>query len=121
MIKDVEIRQATAEDIKTFYPDGSPRTCYAWVALYRGLPVCIAGLIIQRTGAIIFSDMLPHGAPKRTAWLVIRELYARIVALGIPFYTAIECDNERSRRLFKHLGMVYLRTVSGEEVYTCPR
>lgn len=119
MIKNVDIRQATAEDIKLFYPNGSPYTCYAFLASYQGKPAALAGLIIKRTGAVIFSDMLPHGASKRTAWLAIKELYGRIVQLDIPFYTAVEGCEERSKMLFKHLGMQYLTKMDGLEYFVC--
>jgi len=116
-IKDVEIKKATAEDIKFFYPEGSPRTCYAWIAFYRGMPACLAGVIME-TGQypVPFSDVLPNKAPKMTVYRTAIALFELIKSLKLPLFTGTEgCKS----KFLESLGFVYIGERQGWEMYQC--
>ena len=121
-IKNVEIKRADAEDIKLFYPDGSPKSCYAWVASYKGKAACLAGVILQKRGGfIVFSDMKETDAPKLTIWRTARLLMEYITALNLPMVVGCEIVNKRSQKLFRKLGFKHSRTSNGMEWFLCPR
>lgn len=119
MIKDVEIRRANAEDIKAFYPAGSPRTCYVWVAHYKGVPACLAGVTVERGGHVAFCDIKQNDAPKMTVWRTAKVLFNHMKSLGLPMM-AIYCDPELQRmgqEFVKRLGFRYVTTRNGAEIY----
>lgn len=117
MIKDVQIRKADAEDIRLFFPEGSPYTIYAWIAFYKGEAACLAGVIMKRGQAIPFADVKPNTASKRTTWMAAKELLEQIKTLELPLVTATECA--RSPFLEK-LGFKHLGHNQGWEMYKCP-
>lgn len=117
MIENVEIRQASAEDIKLFYPNGSPYTVQAWLALYKGEPACLAGIIIQRGQIVPFSDVKPDiDAPKMTVYRTAKELFRLIKSLNLTLTTGTEgCRSKFLEKLgFKHIG-----PLNGWEMYKC--
>ncbi len=118
-IKDVEIRQATADDIKLFYPDGPPRTTYSWLALYKGKPACLAGLIMERGGCIAYSEMKDCDAPKMTIWRTARALLDLIKSVGVPMYAACDPENLRTNQFVERLGFEYKRPYHGTRLYLC--
>lgn len=121
MIKDVEIRQATAESIKEFYSEGCPRTCYGWIAYYKGKAACFAGVTMERHGAVAFCDIKENDAPKLTVWRTAKIMFANIKALGLPMM-AIYCEPENQRRgqaFIRKLGFKYSHTFHGMEIYKC--
>lgn len=115
-IKDVEIRSATVEDIKLFYPDGPPRTAYSWLALYKGIPACLAGLIMERGGCIAYSEMKEGNYPKKAIYRTARALFERIKSIGVPIHTVCE-NNERNRAFIERLGFIFKRMHDGKELY----
>ncbi len=120
-IKDVEIRQATAEDIKLFYPNGSPRTVYAWLALYKGVPACLAGLIIdRRASCVAFSEVKEVDASKLTRWRTAQVLFAHIRALNMPMFAACEASDKNAQRFVERLGFKRYCPYKGAEIYTWP-
>lgn len=117
-IKDVEIRPATAEDIRLFYPDGPPRTSYSWIALYKGLPACLAGLIVERGGCIAYSEVKPDiAAPKLTVWRTAHALLAHICALKLPMYAACEFHDKMAQAFVMRLGFKHERKFQGSELF----
>jgi hypothetical protein len=121
MIKDVEIRRATADDIRLFYPEGSPLTCYAWIALYKGQPACLAGVTLQkRAMCVAFCDMKPDiNAPKITIWRAAKVMFGEMKKLGLPM-VAVYCEPSPAGQAFvKRLGFEYLYTRDGQEVFKC--
>lgn len=117
-IKDVEIRQATADDIKLFYPDGPPRTSYSWLALYRGKPACLAGIIMERGGCIAYSEILPDcDAPKITIWRTARALLDLIKSVGVPVYAMCDPENVGTNKFVERLGFKFNRVYEGVRVY----
>lgn len=119
-IKDVVIRQATAEDMKLFFPDGSPRTSYSWLATYKGEPACLAGLILERGGCIAYSEMREVNAPKQTIWRTARALLELIVALGLPMHAACDVGNERTQAFVQRLGFTKERKFNDSELFSWP-
>lgn len=118
-IKDVTIKQATAEDIRFFYPDGAPHTSYSWIASYRGQPACLAGLIVSRHGCCAFSEVLPGiDAPKRTIWLTAMALLENIKALGLPMYAACELHDKMAQKFVSRLGFTHYRSHREGELFT---
>lgn len=114
MIKDVEIRHATAEDIKIFYPEGSPHSVQAWVALYKGRIDCLAGVIIKRGSLIPFCDVRKTEASQITIWKTAKVLFEHIKSLNLPLITATQGRSKFLEKLgFKHNG-----THQGWETYT---
>lgn len=118
-IKDVEIKMATAEDIKLFYPGGPPRTSYSWVAFYKGSPACLAGLVLDRGGYIAYSEMKKNGASKLTIWRTAKALLARIKALRLPMYAACEMSDKMAQAFVARLGFDHEREFQGLELFKC--
>ena len=119
-VKDVEIRQATAEDIKLFYPDGPPRTAYSWIAFYKGEPACLCGLILERGGCVAYSEIKPGiKAPKVTIWKAAKKLFALIEQLKLPMYAGCEIYDMKAQAFVERLGFKYERTFQGMELYKC--
>jgi hypothetical protein len=117
-IKDVQIRKASAEDIRIFYPAGSPRTSYAWIAFYKGIPACLAGLIVEKGGCIAFSEIKPGiDAPKMKVWRAARILMAHIESLGLPMFAACEPTDKSARRFVERLGFAYKKNYQGKELF----
>lgn len=116
MIPHVEIKQATADDIKVFYPEGSPYSIYAWVALYKDIPTCLAGVIMKPNQAIPFCDVKENDAPKITVYKTAKELFELIKSLKLPLTTGVE--GHRSKFLEK-LGFVHIGPFRGWEMYKC--
>lgn len=117
MIEHVEIRKATAEDIKLFYPDGPPYTAEAWLASYKGVPACLAGIAIRPGQIVPFCDLKDNiNAPKITIWRTAKELFRLIKSLNLPLTTGVECH--RSRFLEK-LGFKHIGPNQGWEMYKC--
>lgn len=117
-IKDVEIRQATAQDIRDFYSFDCPRTSYVWVALYKGIPACIAGLTIGRGGCVAFSEVKAGiDAPKRTIWLTAVALMEHIRSLKLPMYAACEFHDKMAQKFVRKLGFIRQRNLQGAELF----
>lgn len=116
-MQDVEIRVATAADVREFYPDGPPRTVHAWLASYKGKPACLAGVILDRNGAVAFSD-LKSGiiAPKITIWKTAVTLLKLIQGLQLPVITGVE--GKRSKFL-ERLGFEPTRRNGPWQMYKC--
>lgn len=118
-IKDVEIRAATAQDMLLFYPEGSPRTTYSWVAYYRGIPACLAGLIVERGGCIAYSEIREGiKSPKITIWRTAKALLSHIKALGLPMYAACDLVDISAQAFVKRLGFSSEREYQGMELFT---
>lgn len=116
-IKDVEIRRASREDIKLFYPNGF-RTCYAWIAFYKGKPGCLAGVIVERGGYIAFSDVAKDiQAPKITIWRTARVLFDHIKSLKLPLYAACEFSDNMAQEFLKRLGFRYIMPYQQTELF----
>lgn len=119
-IKDVEIKRANAEDIKAFYAEGSPKSCYAWVAYYKGVPTCLAGVTIERrAGCVAFCDIKENDAPKMTIWRTANVLFSHMKSLGLPMI-AIYCFPDAQRRgqeFVKRLGFQHVVTKDGVEFF----
>lgn len=118
-IKDVEIRQASLDDIKLFYPDGSPRTAYSWLALYKGVPACLAGLIVHRSGCIAFSEIAPGiDAPRMTIWRTAKVLFSLIEQLKLPMQAACDIGDTAAHRFVEALGFIAAkRRLQGMEMF----
>ena len=116
MIQDVEIRQATLDDIKLFYAEGPPFTVQAWLASYKGQPACLAGVIIRRGMMTPFCDIKPNDAPKMTIWRTAKELFRLIKSLNLPLITGTE--NCKSKFL-ESLGFRHIGQNNGWEMYKC--
>lgn len=117
-VKDVEIRQATADDIRLFYPNGAPRTVYAWIAFYKGVPACLAGLVVERGGCVAFSEVKPGiDAPKRTIWLAAKMLLEHIKALKLPMYAGCEISDKMAQKFVTRLGFKREREHQGMELF----
>lgn len=116
-IKDVEIRAATLEDIKLFYPDGPPRTTYSWLATYKGKPACLAGLIVERGGCIAYSEMKDGDYPKKAIVRTAHALMQHIRSVGVPILAACKPDHESSNKFVKKLGFNYKHIHDGKRLY----
>lgn len=116
-IKDVEIKRATREDIKLFYPDGPPRTSYSWLVLYKGVPACLAGVIMERGGCIAYSEMKEGNYPKKAIWLTAKALLENIKSVGVPLYAICEKESARSQAFVERLGFHYKRIHDGKRLY----
>ena len=116
MIKDVEIKQATQEDIKLFYPEGCPYTVYAWVASYKGQPSCLAGVNVEYMQMVPFCDIKPNSAPKMTVYRTAKELFELIKSLKLPLTTGTKgCKS----KFLESLGFVHIGSLQGWEMYRC--
>ena len=116
-IKDVEIRQASAADIKLFYPDGPPRTTYSWVALYKGIPSCLAGLIVERGGCIAYMELKPGNYPNVTMGRTALALMKHIENIGLPMFAMCDPANEKAQAFVTHLGFNRQRAYEGVELF----
>lgn len=121
-IKDVEIKMATAQDIREFYPDGPPRTSYSWLALYKGMPACLAGILVEKGGCIAYSNLKPGiVAPKVTIWRTAVALLEKIKGVGLPMYAGCQFHDKMAQAFLKRLGFVYERTYYGVELFKWPK
>lgn len=122
-IKDVEIRRATSQDVALFYGEECPRTCYAWIAFYKGKAACVAGLTVdRRAGCIAFSEIKPDiNAPKITIWRTAKQLSDKIVQLGFPMYAACDLSDKMAQEFVKRLGFIRQRNYQGMELFVWPR
>lgn len=104
--------------MRHFYPKGSPRTAYSWVAFYKGAPACLAGLIVEKGGCIAFSE-IKEGikAPKITIWRTARALMERIKGLNLPMYAACDFNDKMAHEFVKRLGFSRERNFQGSELF----
>lgn len=117
-IKDVEIRVATADDARLFYPDGCPRSCYGWIASYKGEPACFAGLIIERGGCVAFSEIKPGiTAPRMTIWRTALVLLEHIKALNLPMYAGCDLQDKMAHKFVQMLGFIRQREFQEMELF----
>lgn len=120
MIKDVEIRVATPSDVRVFYPAGSPRSAYAWIVFYKGKPACLAGVTLERGGAVAFCDIKTGiEAPKMTIWRVSKEIYSRMKHLNLPMITAADPCQAGACEFLKRLGFIPAGWQQGMEILSC--
>lgn len=117
-IKDVEIYQATAEDLFMFFPKGPPRTAYSWVAKYKGKPVCLAGITLEKAGTLVYSEIMPDvDAPKMTVWRTAKALLECIRSVGLPMYAACQSDNFDAQAFVQRLGFTHKYPARGMEYF----
>lgn len=120
MIRHVEIRSATPADIAEFYPSGSPRTAYTWSIIYKGKLAAIAGVTLERGGAVAFCDSKAGiDAPKMAIWRTSQEIYRRMQELGLPMITAPDPCIEGSFEFLKRLGFAPVGRRQGMEILRC--
>jgi hypothetical protein len=120
MIRDVEIKPATAQSIREFYPDGAPQSCYGWIATYKGKAACFAGFTVSRGGYMAFCDIKQNDAPKLTIWRTARAMFEKMKAMGVPMM-AIYCDPENQKRgqaFVRRLGFKYIGMCNGAEIFS---
>jgi hypothetical protein len=81
----IEVRPATAADLRRFYGRDVPLTVRALVAVLDGVPVGAGGYFIQDGVAHAFSDMHPELAGRKKDIIrCARRLVAFIRAAGLP-------------------------------------
>jgi hypothetical protein len=103
----LQIRPATAADVKGFYPAGLGSSVRAWVAEVDGEVRGIAGVLATGEYLLVFSDIKDAaGLPKLTIWRGTRALMEKITALNLPL---IAVANDCSGPFLERLG--FIRTV----------
>lgn len=117
MIKHVEIRTATIDHIREFYPSGCPRTAYAWAIYYKGKIAGLAGVTLERGGAVAFCEAKAGiGAPKMAVWRASKEIYRRMRELNLPMITAPDPCIKGSFNFLQRLGFVPVGRRQGMEI-----
>lgn len=105
---DVTIREATAEDLLGFYghmPEGEIR---AWLALYKGIPACMAGYRRDPGGYVAFSDVKPWvRAPRMTVYRTAKAMFDAMLATGVPLITAAKGCGKQAPKFLASLGFVF--------------
>jgi hypothetical protein len=101
---DISIRPARAGDIQDFFGSAVPETIRAFVAEYRGVPHCIAGIYLFHGKWIVFSDVKSLDLPKMTIWRGANMLMEKLKSLNVPM-TAIPDDGIcGSERFLERMG-----------------
>lgn len=120
MIKDVEIRPATATNIVEFFPGGPQRSAYAWAIYYRGQLAGLAGVTLERGGAVAFCEAKTGiEAPKLAIWRTSKEIYRRMRELNLPMITAPDPCIKGSFNFLQRLGFVPVGRRQGMEILAC--
>lgn len=102
----MELRTATAEDIKCMY--GAPAAVpVSMVVLDNGGPIAIAGIAHLDEGAFAVSWIKDEAKDSPKAILraarVVRQM---IEALGEPVYARNDADEPTADRFLRHIGFV---------------
>lgn len=113
MIKDVEIRQATRQDVINFLGREIPTSIQAWIASYKGVDACLAGIMKYETSIIAFSDVKENTAPKITVYKTAKALNELIKGLGLPMVAG--CKNKS--KFLEKLGYTHVMPQGEVEVY----
>ena len=113
-IKDVEIRVASAGDVENFVGRKPVYSVIAWIASYKGIDVCLAGIVCDGTRNIPFCDVKKNDASKITVWRTVQALFRLIKGLNVPMETGTE---GRKSKFLEHLGFVQVGNVEGWEMY----
>jgi hypothetical protein len=109
-----EIKPSTADDIASFYGAGVLKTVRAYSVFWRGELVAVAGVMLEPTGFIIFSDMKEGiEAPKMTVWKTAKLLAEAIKKFNIPAYTA-PC---KTGKFLESIGLKQVTECNGEHIY----
>lgn len=119
----VEIRQATAYDMESFYQDGAaPCTVQAWVISHHGIPVVLAGVTLEETVRAAFMSIKPGAmdlVSKRAALELSREVFSKMVAAtgACPLNAATDGKTPTADGYLRHLGFDYVNRYQGKELY----
>lgn len=106
MNEDVQIREATLEDIRAFYGKEPPVSVMAWVAVWRGRVACIAGIAFEPYGDVAFSDTVPDlDAPPITIWRTAKRMFDAMTAAGFPLIVPINRHKDKSSRFLESMGL----------------
>lgn len=124
----IEVRPATAADVRAYYEGEAPATLRAWVAVLDGEVVGIAGIAYgglsrSRPAPEAFSEFKPALAPHlgsaavrrgiRRVVKMIRQTRPRPIAIASP-------DHPGAPALLKRLGAVRIGTCEQGDVYQWP-
>lgn len=107
----IEIRSATADDIKAVCGERNPVSIRAYTITLDDKPVCVAGITLS-SPALVFSDFdRTVNVPKRTVYRYAKRMLEKLRALGIP---AITTELQGRSRFLESLGLE-LDHVDGEQ------
>lgn len=110
MNADVEIRPATEEDLVKFYGQVPRTSVMAWIALWRGRVVCVAGIAFEQFGNVAFSDVLPEvDAPTITIWRAAKQMFDAMRAKGFPLIVAANRHKDKSDKFLQSVGFEIVR------------
>jgi hypothetical protein len=114
----VEIRPATAEDIRVLYGHSPRKTMRAYTAVYDGRPVAVAGLYYYPDQVVAFSCINPEYAHlkaglARGALKVLRLLKD----MNKPVIAVAEPGIPTAPEFLERCGFEYLLTNSQGKVY----
>jgi hypothetical protein len=125
----VEVRRATAADLREYYGGDPPATVKAFVALLDGkvmgvMGIAYGGLARARPAPEAFSESRPEFAPYRRSMAVLRGI-KQVVAMirrTRPAPIAIADRNyPQSEQLLQRLGAVRIGHCEQGEVYQWPQ
>lgn len=108
MIKSsIEIRPATAADIRHFSDKPCDKTIKAMVVLKDGEIAALSGITIERDRLVAFSDVKNVDASKFTVWRVAKELMAFISKNNLPVFAMTDSTKPNSGKFLERLGFHY--------------
>lgn len=114
----VEIRPATAEDVRSFYGAPEGQTVRALVAVLDGEIVGIGGLRYQGDSVVAFSKLAPAIRSRRKDIVRgARAVMQMIERRGKPVMAAAEPTEPNAPSFLARLGFEQVATVEGMEVF----
>lgn len=114
----IEIRPSTMADIEAFNKGPAERTARAFSVFRDGELVAIAGVTIEPSRIVAFSDIKEGvSAPKTTVWRTAKELLKRIQGFNLPIVAISSQNINNSDRFLECLGFQHIGDAGGEKIY----
>lgn len=116
---DIEIRDATRDDLIAFYGRAPDRTAKAMVAIEDGTVAAVFGVAYWGHGRppVMFSDLAP-GFGKRHPMVVVRSGRKMLKRWAtVPLLTLQDKDEPSAPRFLAHMGFEHVCTSAQGEIW----
>jgi hypothetical protein len=120
MPPELQIRPATADDLKGVHPEADGVSYRAWAAELDGKTVGVIGLALTRPRACLFCAFEEELRPHLKAMPILRLLKKvkdTIEARGLPVYAIREPDEDKAPAILARLGFERFGEVDGDDVW----
>jgi hypothetical protein len=101
----IEIVPATQELIEIFFGEPPKRTIRAVVAVKDGEPIAVAGLFLDQSRYVLFSDLKPEMYKHKKAIVKTMRAARKLMdTVHLPVYAVPEKEPYNDAVIIKHLG-----------------